>query len=113
MPYKDPLLKSVWERKHRPQRLARRRELRRIEKDRIEAQTDALKGETYELPLLLPLVAGGALAAYDPRLALGAGGVTLFIAAVYKKSWKWWLIGVLLLMIAFLFANIKREDPNA
>jgi hypothetical protein len=31
MPYKDPEWKKEWERLHRPQRLARRRELRRIE----------------------------------------------------------------------------------
>ncbi len=31
MPYKDAKRKTEWERLHRPQRLARRRELRKIE----------------------------------------------------------------------------------
>jgi hypothetical protein len=38
MPYKDAKRKTEWERLHRPQRLARRRELRRIEAARKEAQ---------------------------------------------------------------------------
>jgi hypothetical protein len=38
MPYKDPEWKKEWERLHRPQRLARRRELRRIEVTQQAAQ---------------------------------------------------------------------------
>lgn len=43
-----------------------------------------------------PLVVnvGGALADHDPLLAMGAGGLTLVVAAVYTKDWCWWLVGI-------------------
>jgi hypothetical protein len=43
MPYKDLERKKEWEHLHRPQRLARRRELRRIEAER------ALSANVHEL----------------------------------------------------------------
>jgi len=86
MPYKDMDRKKEWEQEHRSERLARRRQLRQIEAVRIAAQPEALSGHDGAASILLPLVAGGALAAYHPKLAMEAGGLTLFVAALYKKG---------------------------
>lgn len=99
MPYKDPEAKREWERQHRPQRLARRRELRRMETEQKEAQDETLDGVGF----LLPLIAAGALAAYNPKLAMGTGGLTLAIAAIFKKGWNWWLVGGLIIMLGLFF----------
>jgi hypothetical protein len=103
MPYKDMERKREWEQEHRPQRLARRRELRQIEAARIAAQPEALRGQDGGASILLPLIAGGALAAYNPKLAMGAGGLTLLVAALYKKGWSWWIAGVLILLVGLFF----------
>jgi hypothetical protein len=107
MPYKDPEAKKKWEQQHRSERLARRRELRQIEaawkEDHPEMQ-DTGPG------FLLPLVAGGALAVYNPKLAMGAGGLTLLLAAVYKKDWSWWIVGIAILALGLFFQwNDKNE----
>jgi hypothetical protein len=62
--------------------------------------------------ILLPLIAGGALAAYNPKLAIGAGGLTLVVAAAYKKGWNWWIVGVLLLAFGLFFHwnNQSKEE---
>jgi hypothetical protein len=52
---------------------------------------------------LLPLVAGGALAAYNPKLGMGVGGLTLVVAAIYKKGWSWWIVGIVVLVLGFFF----------
>ena len=96
MPYKDPELKKKWEQGHRSQRIARRRELRKIEAARVTAQPRTPKA--HGAYILLPLVVGGALAAYNPKLAMGAGGLTLLVAVRYKKDWRWWLVGALVLL---------------
>ena len=71
MPYKDLQRKQEWELRHRSQRLARRRELRRIEAARKEAQPQVAEVQNSGAGILLPLVAGGALAAaYNPKLAV-------------------------------------------
>ena len=109
MPYRDPERKKAWERLHRTRRLARRRELRRLEE---ATQTDQ---ETVSNPngppigsLLLPTFAAVSIAAYSPKLALGAGGLTLLAATYYKKGWQWWLIGSLTVLLALLFMNWNR-----
>jgi len=99
MPYKDPQAKREWEQQHRTQRLARRRELRSIETSRKQAYPEAFGTVSF----LVPVVAGGALAAYSPELAIGAGGLTLAIAGIYKKGWTWWIVGVLMLALGFFF----------
>jgi hypothetical protein len=71
MPYKDMDRKKEWEQQHRSERLARRRQLRQIEEVRMAAQPEALSGHDGAPSILLPLVAGGALAAYNPKLAMG------------------------------------------
>jgi hypothetical protein len=57
-----------------PQRLARCRELRRIEAAQRATQLEAPGTQHGGLGLLIPIVAGGGLAAYDPKLGMGAGG---------------------------------------
>lgn len=105
MPYKDPEGKREWELKHRTERLARRRELRRIQ----AAQPTPHKGDLAGTAVLfLPLLAGGALAAYNPKLALGAGGLTLLAATYYRKGWQWWLVGGLTVLLALLLLNWYR-----
>jgi len=89
MPYKDPERKKEWERLHRPERLARRRELRRSEATQPATRPDATTTEHNVATFLIPLVAGGALAAYNPKLGMAAGGGTLAIAAIFKKGWAW------------------------
>jgi hypothetical protein len=106
MPYKDPQAKREWERLHRPQRLARRRELRSIETARKQAYPAAFSAVSF----LVPVVAGGALAAYSPELAIGTGGLTLAIAGIYRKGWTWWIVGVLIVALGFFF---YWSDHNA
>ena len=89
MPYNDPQKKREWEQEHRSQRLARRRELRRIEAAREEVQAVTLGAQDSTAGILwLPIVGGVALASYNPKLAVGAGGLTLVAAAFYKKDWN-------------------------
>ena len=93
MPYKDLSRKKEWERLHRPERLARRRELRQHEVVSIsapEATVPTLDGDSALLPIVGGL-AGLGLAAYQPKLAIGSGGVTLLVAATLKKSPIWWI----------------------
>ena len=63
---------------------------------------------------LVPFVAGSALAAYNPKLGIGAGGLTLVVAAVWKKTWAWWLVGCVTLLIAllFYFTNNEKADTS-
>jgi len=63
MPYKDDQHKREWERLHRPWRLARRRELRRIEAVRKAAEPATARVELGESGLLwFLLIASGILA---------------------------------------------------
>ncbi len=110
MPYKDPERKKQWERLHRSGRLARRRELRQAEADTEAAQPDAARLEAGAGSLLFPLAAGSALAVYNPKLAIGAGGLTLAAAALYKKDWSWWIVGTVIFVIGLFFEwNQKTE----
>jgi len=103
MPYKDPESKNEWERQHRTQRLTRRRELRRFHATNEATQNNALQlGNPIGL-LWLPLAAGAGLAAYNPVLAIGAGGLTLLVATFYKKDWGWWFVGLLTIGLSILF----------
>jgi hypothetical protein len=103
MPYKDAERKREWENEHRSQRIGRRRELRQLEVARIAAEPEALRGQYGGASIWLPLVAEGALAAYNPKLAMGAGGLTLIVATAYKKDWCWWIAGILLLAFGLFF----------
>jgi hypothetical protein len=103
MPYKDLERKKEWERLHRAERLARRRELRRIEAEQRAARPEEPSTQHCGLGFLVPIVAGGALAAYDPKLGMGTGGLTLAIAAIFKKDWRWWVVGSVILAVALFF----------
>ena len=111
MPYRDPERKKEWERMHRPQRLARRRELRRVEAAKQTTPEVASK-EDSEVPFLVPLVVGGALGAFSPELGMALGGLTLAIAAIYKKGWLWWIVGFVVLVVA-LFFFFKDQNADA
>ena len=107
MPYKDPEVKRRWELKHRTERLERRREPRRIQAAQpAQPVNDSVATGT----LLLPILAGGALAAYSPKLAIGAGGLTLLAATYYRKGWQWWLVAGVTVLLALL---LLKWDRNA
>jgi hypothetical protein len=110
MPYKDPERKRQWERLHRSGRLARRRELRQAEAAREAAQPDAARLQAGAGNLLFPLAAGSALAVYNPKLAIGAGGLRLAAAALYKKDWSWWIVGLLIVVIGLFFRWHKKTE---
>jgi hypothetical protein len=112
MPYKDLERKKEWERLHRPERLARRRELRRIEAVQRATRPEVPSTQPGGLGFLIPIVAGGAVAAYDPKIGIAAGGLTLAIAAIYKKGWRWWVVGIVILAVALFFYWENLMDPE-
>jgi hypothetical protein len=100
MPFKDQQQKQEWERRHRLQRVARRRQLRRVEAARQltpSAPTDLASSLDFPWHVL---AGGGALALVNSRLALGAGGLILVIAALQKKNWQWWATGTAIVAVA-------------
>jgi cell division protein FtsW (lipid II flippase) len=103
MPYKDLERKKEWERLHRPQRLARRRELRRIEAEKQETRPEPQTYEHGGAGFLVPVIAGGALAAFDPKLGMAVGGIILGIAFIGKKGREWWIVGIVVLLVALFF----------
>jgi len=114
MPYKDLERKKEWERLHRTERLARRRELRHAQAVEQTARPIAAREASGGVGFVVPLIAGGALAAWNPKLGMGAGSLTLVVAAVWKKNWAWWLVGCVTLFIALLFYftnNEKTDNP--
>ena len=110
MPYRDPLRKREWEQSHRTQRVARRSELRRIEAARQAAQPAPPGAGISGAAFMFPMIAGGVLAAHNPMLAMGAGGLTVFVAATYKKDWRWWVVGILILALAVFFLLNKKNE---
>jgi hypothetical protein len=113
MPYKDAEQKKEWERLHRSQRLARRRELREAEAARKEALGEprgpqAATGGS----LLVALAAGTGLAAYNPKLAVGAGGMTVAAAILLKKNWNWWVVGILLVTLGLFFHWHEKAETE-
>jgi len=91
MPYKDPERKKEWERLHRPQRQARRRELRQTADSQQATRPDATQINGSPAGLLIPLAAGS-------------------VAPVFKKSWEWWALGVVILALALYFFWIKQNE---
>jgi hypothetical protein len=50
------------------------------------------------------------VASYNPLFAIGAGGLTLLGAAVFKKGWIWWFVGIVALAAGLYFQwNEKNE----
>jgi len=113
MPYKDPQQKQEWERRHRLQRLARRRQLRRVEAAQQLTQSAPLDSAgSPDFPWYL-LAGGGLLALYNPAVALGAGTLILVIAGFQKRGWQWWALGSVILAIAIFFLpKIQRADAT-
>jgi len=112
MPYKDPERKKEWERLHRTERLARRRELRHGQTREQMTRPIATTKSSGGVGFLVPLVAGGALATYNPKLGMGAGGLTLVVAAAWKKNWVWWFVGCVVLLIGLLFYFIENDKTD-
>jgi hypothetical protein len=112
MPYKDPERKKEWERLHRPQRLARRRQLRQIEAVEQKPQPKPAKVEFGNSVLVIPIIAGGALAAYNPKIGIAVGGLTLASSDIFKKGWAWWLVGSVILVLALFFYWRDRRDSE-
>ena len=119
MPYKDLEHKKEWERLHRPQRLARRRELRRIAAAQ-KAVRPELSSARPQSGAGFPVspVTGARLAAYNPTLGVAAGGATLAIAGIFKKGWRWWIVGLVLLAAAvavalFVYLYIQAVESQS
>jgi hypothetical protein len=106
MPYKDPKQKAEWERRNRPHRIARRRELRSIEAARQPALVTGAGTPVWPF-----LIAGGAVAVSNPWLGLGAGGLTLGVAMSRKANWRWWVIGAFVVLLS-LFALWREHDSD-
>jgi len=110
VPYKDLEQKKEWERRHRAQRLARRRELRRIEAAHKAAQPVAPdRWSRNDFPWFA-VAAGGGLALYNPMLGFAAGSLVLIGAALGNLGWLWWAVGGLILVLAFFFRWIGRAE---
>jgi len=109
MPYKDPQRKKEWEQEHRVERLARRRELRQTQAEVTSTSPETTMPTLDGFGVLLPAVAGFGLAAYQPKLAVGVGGVTLIISAIFKKSAAWWIIGAIVLAFGVLFLCVGPQ----
>jgi hypothetical protein len=88
MPYKDPQRKREWEQRHRRQRVARRCELRRFQAAREAAQSAPQTAE------------------------MGAGGLTLLLPAHFEKSWLWWVVGTIILVIGFFFRRNNKNEKK-
>jgi hypothetical protein len=112
LPYTDPAQKKEWERRHRHERVARRREQRRVEATSQAAQSVSSELEDGELSPWHLLAGGSVLALYNPALALGAGGLILAVAAIQKRSWLWWAIGALIVAIAIFLLLSNRSDDT-
>lgn len=109
MPFKDPERKKEWERLHRAERLARRRELRRIEGAQQEPRREIPRADVGISALLIPVIAGGAVAACSPKVGMTIGGVTLVSSAVWKKGWMWWVTGCVILIMTLLSYWSNRQ----
>ena len=115
MPYKDRQRKKEWERRHRLQRLIRRRQLRREEaasQPAVPTAPDPGPGGGPDFPWQL-LAGGAVLALYNPALAAGAGGLILTVAAFQKKGWQWWVIGTVIVVFAFFLMSSSERIAEA
>jgi len=73
MPYKDPERKKEWERLHRPERMARRRELRHIATTQQATRPDATTTEHNVAGFLIPLGRLGLPSRLQPEARNGGG----------------------------------------
>jgi hypothetical protein len=113
MPYKDPERKKEWERLHRYERLDRRQELRRIKaKQSPVIRPQITERELTGVSFLVPVGAGAALSTFDPMLGTVVGGLTLLISVIWKKDWKWCVVGIVTLTVALLFYLDKQNEKE-
>jgi hypothetical protein len=85
---------------------------RRIEAAHKEVQPEPSRGKGIESSILLPLAAGGALAVYNPKLAIGAGTMALVVAAVFRKTWSWWILGAAILIAGLFSQKIDQSSKK-
>ena len=111
MPYKDPEEKKKWESLHRSQRIARRRQLRQVEAAWKAAHPEATRQQGSGPAILLPIAAGVTVAAWSPPLAICAG-LTVSVAALYKKGWSWWIVGLVILVAGLFFQWNESNQKN-
>ncbi len=106
MPYKSAGRKAEWERLHRAERLARRRELRRL-----EVATVAPGGLPHVGPNprasfpWLPLAVGAGVSFFKPRWGLAIGGGTILYAVIRGRNWVWYFAGAALIAISIRSAT--------
>jgi cell division protein FtsW (lipid II flippase) len=112
VPYKDPEDKKRWERQHRPERSARRRELRHFATEAEALNRSEADGQGAIGLLWVPVVAGGALAACSPTLGIVSGGIILVVASMQKQDWRWWLAGLLMIVLATFFLWKNQNEKN-
>jgi hypothetical protein len=43
---------------------------------------------------------------------MAAGGTTLAIAAIFKKGWRWWVVGIVILAVALFFYWDNQKEPE-
>jgi phosphate/sulfate permease len=101
MPYKDPERKKQWEFQHRARRIARRHQLRRIETEQQAEQPPP--SDIHSGILWVPIAGSVALAICSPKSATGIGALLLILAAALKKDWRWWLVGVIAIVLGLFF----------
>jgi hypothetical protein len=63
--------------------------------------------------VLLPVFAGFGLAAYQPKLAVGAGGLTLVASAIFNKSATWWIVGAIVLVLGIFLLWIDPQQKQS
>jgi hypothetical protein len=43
---------------------------------------------------------------------MGAGGLTLAVAVIYRKDWRWWIAGVLILIVGLFFQWTNQDEKK-
>jgi hypothetical protein len=87
--------------------------LRRVEAAHQSTQSARSDSTSWpDFPWYL-LAGGGALALYNPAVALGAGALILGIAAFQKRGWQWWAVGAAILAVAITFLSINKRPRAA
>ncbi len=105
MPYKNPVRKAQWERLHRAERLARRRELRRLEVATVAPGGPRIGPNPRASFLWLPLAVGAGVSFFKPRWGLAIGGGTILYAVIRGRNWAWYFAGAALIAISIWSAT--------